>query len=131
MLRWIYVLTHWVLNAILIYISFKTCYGDKTNYSIWTCHLRWARASSRSPLSPPLADWAGISDPRALELAADSNQIAANNRSSRVCSRKCKHWAQPFYIYLNTKLLKAPIGQKWCHLCRLGLWKSLDGDPRV
>ena len=43
---------------------------------------------------------------------------------------KCKLWAQPFYIYLNTKQLKTPIGQKWCHLCSLGLWKPLDGDPR-
>ena len=37
----------------------------------------------------------------------------------------------PFYIYLNTKLLKAPIDQKWSHLCRLGLWKPPDGDPRI
>ena len=50
--------------------------------------------------------------------------------TSRVCCRKCSHWAQPFHIYLNSKLFKAPIGQKWCHLCRLGLWKRMDGEPR-
>ena len=44
---------------------------------------------SRSPLSSPLADWARISDPRALDfywmqlLQAASNQIAANNRSRK------------------------------------------------
>ena len=87
-----------------------------------------------SPLSSPLADWAAISDPRALDLywiqllLAASDQIAANNLSRK--HHVYAHWAQPFYIYPNTKLLKAPIGQKWCHLCRLGLWKPLDGDKR-
>ena len=87
---------------------------------------------SRSPLSSPLADWAGISDPHALDfywmqlLLAASNKITANNRSKK--HHVYEHWAQPFYIYVNTKLLKAPIGQKWCHLCRLGLWKPLEGD---
>ena len=44
---------------------------------------------SRFPLSSPLADWAGISDPRALDfywmqvLLAASNQIAANNQSRK------------------------------------------------
>ena len=44
---------------------------------------------SRSPLSSPLADWAGISDPCALDfswiqlLLAASNQIAANIRSRK------------------------------------------------
>ena len=93
---------------------------------------------SRSPFSLPLSDWAGISDLRALDfywmqlLLFASNQIAANNRSRKhhvYAVKKCKHWAQLFYIYLNTKLFKALIGQKLCHLCRLGLWKPLDGDP--
>ena len=64
---------------------------------------------------------------RSLKLAP-TNKIAANNRSRK--HHVYAQWAQPLYIYLNTKLLKAPIGQKWCHLCRLGLWKPLDGDPR-
>ena len=86
---------------------------------------------SRPPLSSPMADWAGISDPRALDfywmqlLLAASNQIAANNRS-----RKHHLYAVENVNNGDMKLLKAPIGQKWCNLCRQGLWKPLDGDPR-
>ena len=127
-----------ISNIIWLLIFFRI---QKNQYFLCCCLLFIVASQgfrTRSPLSSPLADWAGISDPRALDfywmqlLLAASNQITTNNRSRKhhVCSRKCKHWAQPFYIYLNTNLLKAPIGQKWCHLCRLGSWKPLDGVPR-
>ena len=69
------------------------------NNILWTYYLCWVDSMtcifasqgfrSRSPLSSPLADWTGISDPRALDfywmqlLLAASNQIAANNRSRK------------------------------------------------
>ena len=78
---------------------------------------QWFR--SRSPLSSPLVDWVGIfgsTSSRFLLDAATTSCVQSNRRlqsiteTSRVCIWKCKHWAQPFYIYLTTKLLKAPIG---------------------
>ena len=63
------------------------------SWPLLACHTFCIFASqgfrSRSPLSSPLADWAGISDPRALDfywmqlLLAASNQIAAYNRSRK------------------------------------------------